>query len=152
MSPVSITAWAAGPDWSTLMRRAPVACSRPSLNAIRRGIGWWSLANENIGPPHASVPGDLAGDEVRGVGRDREADALRAHDDRGVDADDFALLETSGPPELPGLQRRVRLYDVLDHAARPRLQRAPQRRNDACGDGRVKTERIANRDCDLAPP
>ena len=42
--------------------------------------------------------------KLGGVDRHRKADALRAADDRGVDADDCAVARhTSAPPELPGL-------------------------------------------------
>ena len=44
----------------------------------------------DIGAPHAAVPHQFAEHEVRRVGGDGEADALRADDHRGVDADHLA--------------------------------------------------------------
>jgi len=35
-----------------------------------------------------------------------KTNALRSADDRGVDADHLAAVDTSGPPELPGVRRR----------------------------------------------
>jgi hypothetical protein len=49
------------------------------------------------------VPQDLHRDPLRGVDGGGEADALRAWDDRGRDADRPPRELTSGPPELPGL-------------------------------------------------
>ena len=109
-------------------------------------------ADADIGAAHAPVTRDLAGDEMGGVGGDREADALRAHDDRGVDADDLAGRGDQRPAGIAGVQRRVGLHDVLDHAAGARLQRAAERRDDACGHRRVEAEGIADGDGDLAAP
>ena len=107
-------------------------------------------ADPDIGPPHPPVPGDLAGDEARGVGGDRKADALRAHDHGGVDADHFARRRHQRPARIARVERRVGLHHVLDHPPGARLQRASERRDDARGHRRVEAERIADRDCDLA--
>ena len=109
-------------------------------------------ADADIGAPHPAVARDFAGDEIGGVGGDGEADALRAHDDGGVDADDLAGGRDERAAGVAGVQRRVGLHDVLDHAARSRLQRAPERGDDAGGHRRVEAERIADRNRDLAAP
>ena len=46
------------------------------------------------GAAHAAVADQFAEHEACGVGGDRKADALRAHDHRGVDADDLAARRT----------------------------------------------------------
>ena len=46
--------------------------------------------NADEGAARAAVPYQLAEHETRGVGGDREANALRAHDYRGVDTDHLA--------------------------------------------------------------
>ena len=56
------------------------------------------------------------------------------------------------PPGVAGVERRVRLDDVLDHAACARLQRAAERGDDAGRDRRIEAERVADRDGDLAAP
>ena len=149
-SPVNSPACAAGPAWSTERSRAPVACWRASLSAMRRGIAMRRRADPDIGAPHAPVPGDLAGDETRGVRSHGEADALRAHDDRGVDADHFARRGHQRAAGIARIERGVGLHHVLDHPAGARLQRSSERRDDACGDRRVEAERIADGDRDLA--
>ena len=107
-------------------------------------------ADPDIGSPHAPVPGDLAGDEARGVRSHGKADALRAHDDRGVDADHLARRRHQRAARIAGVERGVGLHHVLDHPTRARLQRPSERRDDACGHRRVEAERIADGDCDLA--
>ena len=66
------------------------------------------------------MPGNLAGDEVGGIGGDGETDALRAGDDGGVDADDFARRGHQRAAGIAGVERRVGLHHVLDHAGRVR--------------------------------
>ena len=117
---------------------------------MRRGIVGRRRADADIGAPHPAVAGDLARDEIGGVGGDGEADALRAHDDGGVDADDLAGGRDQRAAGIAGVERRVGLHHVLDHPAGARLQRAAERGDDAGGDGRVEAERIADRDRDLA--
>ena len=84
---------------------------------MRRGIARGRRADADIGAPHPPVPGDLAGDEMRGVGSDRKADALRAHDDRGVDADHLARRGDQRAAGIARIERGVGLHDVLDHPA-----------------------------------
>src|ERR1700733_1832462 len=107
-------------------------------------------ADPDIGSPHAPVPGDLTGDETRGVRSHGKADALRAHDHRSVDADHFARRGHQRAARIAGIEGSVGLHHILDHPAGARLQRASERRDDACGDRRVEAKRIADGDCDLA--
>ena len=71
----------------------------------------------DIGAPHAAVHDDLAQHVIGGVAGDREADALRAHDHRGVDADHLAARGHQRPAGIAGVERGVGLDHVLDHAA-----------------------------------
>ena len=57
---------------------------------------------------------------------------------------------TSGPPELPGIQRGVGLDDVVHQASAPRAKRAPERADDAARHRIFEAVRIADRDRDLA--
>ena len=66
---------------------------------------------------HAAVLQDLRQHVLRGVGGDREADALRAHDDGGVDADHLGARVDQRPAGIAGVERGVGLDDVADQAA-----------------------------------
>ena len=87
---------------------------------------------------------------LRRVARDRKADALRAHDHGGVDADHLAARGHERPARIAGIERGIGLDHVLDQAAGFRAQRTPERGNHAGGDRRFKAERIADRDHKLA--
>ena len=81
---------------------------------------------------------------------DRKADALRAHDDRGVDADDLAVrASTSGPPELPGLSAAsVWITSSISRPdARAASGRAPRRTPVVTVD--LEAERVADGDHEL---
>ena len=85
----------------------------------------------DVGAPHAAVPHQLAEHEVRRVRRDREADALRALDDRRVHADHLAARGDQRPAGIAGVERRVGLDHVVDQpsaCARAASARAPRRR------------------------
>ena len=88
--------------------------------------------------------------KLRRVGGDRKADALRAHDHRGVDADDLAARGDQRAARIAGIERGVGLDDVVDQAARSRAQRAAERRHDAGRHRRFEAERIADGDHELA--
>jgi hypothetical protein len=80
-----------------------------------------------------------------------EADAERAaglREDRAVDADQVARVSTSAPPELPGVDRRVGLDEVLE--AIDAEVAAAQRADDAHRHRVAEAERIADREHDVA--
>ena len=104
----------------------------------------------DIGAPHPAVPHQFAEHEVGGVRGDREADALRAHDDGGVDADDLAVRGNQRPAGIARVERRVGLDHVVDQPAGLRAQRAAERGHDAGGHRRFEAERIADGDHELA--
>ena len=108
--------------------------------------------NADEAAPHPAVPDQFAQHDLRGIAGDRKADALRAHDDRGVDADHVAMRGDQRPARIAGIERGVGLDHVLDQAAGLRTQRAAERGDHARGDGRFKPERIADRDHELAAP
>ena len=66
---------------------------------------------------HAAVLQHLGQHVLRRVGGDREADALRAHDDGGVDADHLAARVDQRPAGVAGVERGIGLDHVVDQAA-----------------------------------
>ena len=118
-----VTAW---PSNST-MTSPPVGCSWPSTSSVpvaarspasSAGVSGDDLgdgdavrhgrhADAEIRVLHLAGRDELADDRADGVGRDREADAVRAARlalDLGVDADARGpVRRSSGPPELPWL-------------------------------------------------
>ena len=88
--------------------------------------------------------------QLRGVDRDREADRLRAADDRGVDADHLAARVQQRPARVARVERRVGLDHVRDQPAGAGAHAASERADDARGDGVLEAERVADRDRDLA--
>ena len=90
--------------------------------------------------PHAPVREDLRQHVQRRIGRDREADALRAHDHGGVDADHLAGRARERAARVAGIERGVGLDDVADQAAVLRAQRAPDGADDARRDGRLEAQ------------
>src|SRR5262249_56580174 len=84
------------------------------------------------------------------VDRDGEADADVAAalaEDRGVDADDVAVLVEQGAARVAGIDRRVGLDEVV---VGPLADGATLRADDARGDGVVEAEGIADRDHPVA--
>src|SRR5947208_15384412 len=69
-----------------------------------------------------AVSEELTHHPLRRIDRDGKADALGHPDDGGVDADDARPRVDQGAARVPGIQRNVRLNDVLDEPSR----RAPQ--------------------------
>ena len=57
---------------------------------------------------------------------------------------------TSGPPELPGIERRVGLEHVVDQPARAGPERSAQGADDAGGDRALEAVRVADRQGELA--
>ena len=92
----------------------------------------------------------LAEHPRRGLDADREADALRARDDRGVDADHAAAPVEQRPAGVAGVERRGVLDDAVDQAAVAAAQRAAERRDHAGRHRRLEAERVADRDDELA--
>ena len=93
---------------------------------------------------------DLGQHELRGVAGDRKADALRAADDRGVDADYLGRRRHQRAAGIAGVERGVGLDHVLDGPAAHRANRAAQRRNHAGVTVNSNPKRIADRDHKLA--
>src|SRR2546429_1730041 len=91
---------------------------------------------------------ELARHALDHVGGDREADALARRDDRGVDPDDLAAQVHERPARVAGIDRRVRLDEVL--VGRDADVRPPRRAHDADGDRLVEPERVTDRDRPLA--
>ena len=88
---------------------------------------------------HAAVLQHLGQHVLRRVGGNREADALRAHDDGGVDADHLGARVDQRPAGVAGVERGIGLDHVADQAAVLRAQRAPDRADDAGGDRRTRS-------------
>src|SRR5437899_2690642 len=80
---------------------------------------------------HAAMGQELGHHSPRGVGRDREADALGHRDDRRVDPDDLSTRVHERPAGVAGIERDVRLDDVFDQPATHAAQRASERAHDA---------------------
>src|SRR5215208_8231561 len=100
--------------------------------------------------PDAAMAEDLGQDEKSGVARYREADALRAHDHGGVDADDPPARIDERAAGIAGVQRRIGLDDVVDQAAIAGAQRAANGAHHACGHRLLEAERIADGDRELS--
>src|SRR5438067_6852181 len=115
------------------------------LPTDRRG----RAADPEIGETHATIADEHSREQPRRRGREREADSLRGGDDRRVDADDFGVGVDERTPGVSRVQRGVRLDHVLDESAIPRGERSTKGAHDTGRDGRVKSERIADRDHQL---
>ena len=103
------------------------------------------------GTAYPAVPHQFAEHEVRGVRRNRKADALRTHDHGRVDADNLAVRGYKWPAGIAGIERCIGLDHVVDQVPVPCAERAAQCRDDArrhCG---FEAERIADRNHQLAP-
>src|SRR5215469_9637341 len=73
--------------------------------------------NPDEGAAHAAVPHQLTQYEACGIGGDGEADALRAHDDGGVDANHLAAGRHQWPAGIARIERSVDLDDIVDQPA-----------------------------------
>jgi hypothetical protein len=96
------------------------------------------------------MPDQLAEHEACRVGSDCKADALSAHDHRGVDADDLAVGRNERSAGIAGIERGVGLDQIVDEAAGARAQRTAERGHDTRRHRRFETERIADGDHQLA--
>src|SRR5262249_15996084 len=90
------------------------------------------------------------GDKLRGIDSDRKADALRRQDDRGVHPDDLAVGRDQRAAGISGIQRCVRLNDVIDESSGLRSKRPAERAHYARRDGRFETIWVSYRDHELA--
>src|SRR5579883_324938 len=86
------------------------------------------------------------------IGCHCEADALRAGNDRRVDAGDLALRRDGRTTRISRIERRIGLNHIFNQTAVFGPQGAPERRYDACRDARAKAKRIADRNRDFPPP
>jgi hypothetical protein len=84
------------------------------------------------------------------VARDGKAEALRARNHGGVDADHFPERGDEWASGIAGVQRGVGLDHVLDESAGAAAERAAERRHDSGRDRGLEAERVADRDRDLA--
>src|SRR5439155_3560287 len=100
---------------------------------------------------HFAIAKDLIHDLARHVDRHGEADpdiAAARRQDGGVDADALALEVDERAARIAGIDRRVSLDEVLialDAEAAP-----AKRADDARGDGLTETERVADREDEVA--
>ena len=144
-SPSSSPASAAGEPASTLVTSTPASCSRPAATRVsagdRRALG----GDADPAASHPAVAQQLAQHERGSVRGDREADALRALDHRGVDAHDLASRRHQRAAGVAWIERGVGLDQVLQLAPALAAQRAAERRNHAGGDGGLEAERVADR-------
>ena len=119
----------------------------------RRGCGSGIVPTETPSQARRTAPKRRIWPTTKrdGVRGDREADALGAADDRGVDADHLAARgRRAAPPELPGLSAASVWITSSIEAAGAAAQRAAEGGDDAGGHGRLEAERVADRDGDLA--
>ena len=79
-------------------------------------------SDADIGPPHAAMPHQLTQHEAGRIRRNRKADALRARDYGGVDADNLAVGGNQWAARIAGIERGVGLDDVIDEPPRARPQ------------------------------
>src|ERR1700737_356279 len=70
-----------------------------------------------VGANYVPIANQHRDDPLGRVARHREADALRHRDDRGVDANHLASGIDEWSARVAGVQRGIRLDDVLDGAA-----------------------------------
>ena len=85
-----------------------------------------------------------------GIDCGSKADALRPRDDRGVHADDVPARIDQRSAGVSGIQRGVRLNDVVDEVAGLRAQRAAKRTDDTCRHRGLQTVRISKGDDELS--
>ena len=106
----------------------------------------------DVAAANSAVANQPRRDESRRVARDREAEALCRHDDRGVDADDVAARVDQRPAGVAGVERGVGLNDVVDQPPGLGAQRPAERADDARGDRMLKTVGVADGDRHLPDP
>ena len=129
-SPSTSPARAAGlfgsTDWTST-----AAAPSPWWYASRRSSGRRARADAEPRAAHAAVREQLAEHPRGGLDGDREADALRARDDRGVDAEHAAARVEQRAAGVARVERRGVLDDAVDQPVRrgrAACGRAPTRR------------------------
>ena len=149
-SPSRSWLFAAGLSGSIVATRMPVR-RRKAVKPHDLPREWRVLSRHaDVRPPDPAIANQSADDELNGIRGDSETQTLRAGNDRGVHADDFAARVDERPAGVPGVERRVGLNDVVHQPARPRSQRSAERADDAGGDRRREPERVADGDHELA--
>ena len=94
MSPRSTPAIAAGlPGSTSVDEHAAILCQPVKAHHARMQRHVLARHADRAAPDAAFLD-QPRGDELRGVARDGEADALRRQNDRGVHADDFARADS----------------------------------------------------------
>ena len=104
----------------------------------------------DIGAPYPAVSHQLAQHKARGVGCNRKADTLGAHDQRRVDPDNLAMGGDERPTRIAGIERGIGLDHVVDQPPGARPQRSAERGNHTRCHRRLETERIADGNHQLA--
>src|SRR4029453_13646171 len=99
--------------------------------------------------PHATVAYQRDGDPLRGRRSDRETDALRRQDDRGVDADHLAARVDERTSRIAGIERGIGLQHVVEQASRLRSHRAAERADNARRHRVLESVGIADSNRDL---
>src|SRR4051812_31421261 len=97
-----------------------------------------------------TMPQQLAYDQVSRVDCCGEADALRRHDDRGIDADHFAARVHEWSAGIARIERGIGLDHVVDQTSGLRTQAATQCAHDPGRDRALESIRVADGDRDLA--
>ena len=148
------------PGWMPAGLAGPLS-STPAISAPRGGLDVQALgdvvgdlldAHAEPAAPHLAVLAQLIDDGDRAVGGHREADADRAagrRDDRGVDADHFAVEVEQRSAGIAAIDGGVGLNVIV---VRPRIDVAVARRDDAGGHGAAEAERITDGDDPFAEP
>jgi hypothetical protein len=106
--------------------------------------------NADGGAPDAAMLKNLGQNKQRRVGSDREADALGAHDDGGVDADDASARIDQRTAGIAGVESGVGLDHVIDQAAGAGAQGASNGADHARGHRLLEAEGVADGDGELA--
>ena len=107
--------------------------------------------NPDAAALHLAIAHDLLHDAPRHVDRHREADADIAatrRQDRGVDPDHLAVEVDQRSARIARIDRGVGLDEVL--IALDAQPAAPEGANDARGHRLAKTERVADREYEIA--
>ena len=128
------------------------AARRLDAEAVGDVVGDLLNAHAEPAAPRLAVLAQLIDHRHRGVGRHRKADADRAagrRDDRGVDADDFAVEVEQRAAGIAAIDGGVGLNVIVVGAG---IDVAVARRDDAGGHRAAEAERIADGDDPFAEP